>query len=304
MRLLALITTFIFSLGLGFVFGTQVLAQTFRLPTPTPTPTPISVSELEVVELEDPQEVKSVDFTQETEETVAPLERELREQQLGNVFPWNPVKYAIRNAIAAGVAVNTIVLLLLLPIVASVIAAMRHFIGIRGFGIFLPAALSLVFLATGPVSGIFLFVIILVVATLGRIFLKKLRIKLQYLPRMALLLWMVSIGVLAVLFAAPLLPSQISSVSIFPILILVLLAESFLSVQISKSANEAIGLTVETVILALISFILLSLEEIRRYVLLQPEVTLIATAFFDWFIGHFVGLRLMELWKFRKLVLD
>ena len=52
---------------------------------------------------------------------------------------------------------------------------------------------------------------------------------------MALILWIVVLAVLGVLFAAPLIQHpDITNVSIFPILILVLLAEDFSKVQIGK----------------------------------------------------------------------
>jgi hypothetical protein len=114
------------------------------------------------------------------------LAKLLEEQELGPVWPFNPIKYAIRGAVKAGVPENTIVLLLLLPLVAAIIAATRHLVGIRGFGIFLPAALSIVFVSTGPVVGIGMFLIIVFVSTFSRILLRRFKVRLQYLPRMAL----------------------------------------------------------------------------------------------------------------------
>src|SRR5438105_899523 len=64
-------------------------------------------------------------------------------------FWMNPVKYAIRGAISGGVPTNTVVLLLLLTVVAAFIACIRNIVGLRSFGIFLPAALSVVFVAIG-----------------------------------------------------------------------------------------------------------------------------------------------------------
>ncbi|QQS39367.1 hypothetical protein IPM62_02025 [Candidatus Woesebacteria bacterium] len=243
------------------------------------------------------------DITQRTEETASPFHIILANQKLGNMFPFNPVKYAIRSAVSVGVPPNTIVLLLLLPAVAAIIAGARHLIGIRGFGIFLPAALSVVFLAIGPVAGIGLFLIIVAISMGARIFLHKSKIQLQYLPRMALILWFVVIGVLLVLFAAPILRQpDITSVSIFPVLILVLLAEEFSKVQLGKSARTAINLTTETLILALVSFIFLTLEGVRAFALLNPEIFLISVALIDILLGRFVGLRFIELWRFRKLI--
>ena len=84
-------------------------------------------------------------------------------QALGSLGPTNFLKYAIRVALEQGVQPETIVLLFLFPIVAAFIAATRYLIGIRGFGIFTPAMLSVALLAVGVVPGIFLFLLILTI---------------------------------------------------------------------------------------------------------------------------------------------
>lgn len=216
----------------------------------------------------------------------------------------NPIKHAVRAALKFGVPLDTIVLLLLLPLVASVIAAARHLVGVQGFGILLPAALALVFVAVGPVVGIGLFLIIVAMATGIRMLLRKLKISLQYLPRMALILWSVVLGIFVMFLVIPLFtsPPDISDISIFPLIILVLLAEDFTRVQLGKSVRVAVGLTSETIILALVSFIILILPQVEAFALFNPELLLISVAVFDFFLGKYAGLRLLELWRFRKLI--
>ena len=219
------------------------------------------------------------------------------------VLAQGPVKYAIEGAISAGVPAHTVVLLLLLPLVALVIAFARNVIGIRGFGIFLPASLAVVFVAVGPFVGIGLFLVIVAVSTSVRLILRKLKIKLQYLPRMALILWAVVLGVLAVLFLAPVIKfPYLTNVSIFAVLILILLAEEFTKVQLGKSAKIAIGLTSETLILSLISYLFLTFKPLQEYALLKPETTLIAVGILDLILARYSGLRLREVWRFRKLI--
>jgi hypothetical protein len=243
------------------------------------------------------------DITQKTKETLGPLEKILQSQKLGSVWPGNPVKYAIRGAVTAGVPANTIVLLLLLPIMTFVIAFSRNIVGIRGFGIFLPAALSVVFVATGPAVGIGLFLIIVVISTFIRLAFRKLKIKLQYLPRMSFILWAVVLGVLGVLFLAPVLKfSALSNVSIFAVLILVLLSEDFARVQLGKSVRTALNLTFETLLLSLFSYFFLTLKPLQEYVLLNPEISLIGIAILDLLLGQYTGLRIMEFYRFRKLI--
>jgi hypothetical protein len=263
-------------------------------PVPTESPTPVAVAT---------PEPPRPDITQKTEETLGPLDSLLKNQKLGRVWPMNPIKYAVRGAVSAGVPANTIVLLLLLPIVAFIIAFTRNVIGIRGFGIFLPAALSVVFVATGPIVGIGLFLAIVIVSTAVRILLRSLNLKLQYLPRMAFILWAVVSGVLGILFLAPVLKfPELSNVSIFAVLIMVLLAEDFTRVQLGKSVETAISLTFETLILSLISYLALTVRPLQHYVLLNPEISLIGVAFLDFLLGKYTGLRIMEFYRFRKLI--
>ena len=295
MRRNLLSISFFLSLFLGFIATSTILAQGLGPISPSPTSTAEGSPT--------PEPTPRPDLTQKIEETLGPLEKLLDEQKLGSVWPANPMKYAIRGAIEAGVPANTIVLLLLLPVVAFVIAAARHIVGLRGFGIFLPAALSVVFVATGPVLGIVLFLSIVTVSTLFRIILRRSKVKLQYLPRMSLLLLVVVLGILGILFAAPVINQpDLANASIFPVLILVLLAEDFSKVQIGKSAKVAVSLTTETLILSLISFVLMTTKGLQEYALTNPEILLLSVAVLDFLLGKYIGLRFREFWKFRKLI--
>lgn len=280
-----------------FLSASSVVAQTRRAtpsptptesPTPSPTPTP---------------EPPRVDITQKSEETLGRLEMLLKDQSLGAVWPTNPVKYAIRGSVSAGVPANTIVLLLLLPVIAFVIAFTRNVVGIRGFGIFLPAALSVVFVAIGPIVGMGLFLVIVAVSTVVRMVLRKLKLKLQYLPRMAFILWASVVGVLGILFLAPVIRfPDLANVSIFAVLIMILLAEDFIRVQLGKSINTAFNLTSETLILALISYICMTFKPLQEYVLLNPEISILGIGIMDLLLGKYTGLRVMEFYRFRKLI--
>ena len=132
---------------------------------------------------------------------------------------------------------------------------------------------------------------------------RRLKFKLQYLPRMALILLLVVFGILVVLFLTPIIRQpQLTNVSIFPVLILVLLAEDFSRVQLGKSAKVAINLTTETLILALVSYIFLTIKIVQQTALLHPEAFILTVIFIDVMLGRYLGLRFLELWRFRKLI--
>ena len=240
------------------------------------------------------------DLTETKGEVVGQLEQLLRENPVGPLRWNNGLAHVIRRAVDRGVAATTLVLILAFPMVAAVIAASRHLIGLRGFGIFIPAVLAVAFVASGMGPGILLFGVILLTATVGRMALKRLR--LQYLPRMALLLWLVSLGVLGVMTtAAEIGLGNVAAVGIFPVLILILLAENFSEVQATKSMRTAINLTVETMVLALIAAGGVGLPPVQRWVLLNPELAVVTVAVFDVFVGKYVGLRWSEYARFKGL---
>jgi hypothetical protein len=93
-----------------------------------------------------------------------------------------------------------------------------------------------------------------------------------------------------------------TNVSIFAVLIVALLTEDFIRVQLGKSAKTAISLTNETIILALLSYIFLTLRSVQEFALLRPELYLILVLVFDLILGKYSGLRLLEVWRFRRLV--
>ncbi len=213
----------------------------------------------------------------------------------------NIFQFLVDQAILSGVSEEIIVLLLLLPLVASIVGAARHLIGFRGFGIFIPTAIAVAFVKTGIGTGILIFLTILLLASIGRQGLRKLR--LHYLPRMALMLWLVTLGILGMVLASPYLGlTQLTAISIFPIVILILLAEEFIAVQIGKSLREAARMTTETIIIALIGYFIFTLKILHNLALTYPHWVVLTPLFLNLFIGRFTGLRLLEYRRFRRLL--
>ena len=239
------------------------------------------------------EEVVKEDITERTSSVKGKLEGYLTEKEIAGLG-WN-------NFVAQGVSANTIVLVLLFPLVALMISSARHLLGLTGFGIFVPAMLSVAFVATGIRVGMVLFIIIWLLATISRRITK--RLKMQYLPRMSLLMWFVSIGVLMVLLGAVNIDlGELSAVSIFPILILMLLSENFIEVQVGKSKREAFRVTMQTIVMAIGSAVVLKLDWVQKLVLLNPEIYLVVVAVINVYVGKYVGLRLLENFKFKSLL--
>lgn len=298
-RIIVAVFFLLFSFSRNVVFA-QVLPSPSVIPalesttaaTSSGAATPSGIVEVQVEEKQD--------LTQPKSQAKNKLEQVLLDHPAGQLTWYNFIRYAVENAVKKGLPVNTVVLILLFPLIVAIVAVSRHLIGVRGIGILTPALLSVAFLATGIWVGVGLFLLILLVATTARILLK--RLKLQYLPRMSLLLWFVSAGVLGILILTANVGMQnIATVGIFPILILMSLAETFIDIQVGRSASEAKDIIFQTFVLSIISSLILAWEEVQKGVLLYPEVIFFGVALLDILIGKYTGLRLTEYLMFKRV---
>ena len=213
-----------------------------------------------------------------------------------------PIKIAIESIVAVGVPQSTVMLLLLLPFISLLIASFRNLVGIRGFGIFLPASLAVVFVAVGPLMGVGIFLVVAMVSTLVRLALRKAKIKLHYLPRMSLILWFVCLAVLGVLYLSSTFKIENPNISVFAILISALLVEDFIRVSLGKSLKTALTLTAETLFLALISYTLMVVVPLGGVAYSYPDIYLLVILVANILLGRFGGLRLLEIIRFKKLL--
>lgn len=247
------------------------------------------------------QEHKDSDITETGGRQKDELVMLLENNPVGETTPLNFLARSIRSATDKGVPANTLVLLLIFPLVSFFIAFSRHVIGLRGFGVYTPAVLAVAFVSTGIINGIALFLVVLLVTMLTRKLIRP--FKLQYLPRAAMLMWAVSLGILAfLLIAGSLGASALYSTSIFVILIIMLLSENFMDTQLASSQSEAIRLTVETILLATVSSFFIGSKSVQEMVILNPELTLIVVAILNFVVGKYRGLRFLEYFRFRSII--
>ncbi len=240
-------------------------------------------------------------LTETTEEVKGRLESILDKQKLGPLTVTNFIKYAIRQAAEMGIPLNTIVLVFLVPVAATLIAFFRYVVGFSGFGIFTPVMISVAFIATGLGQGLILFLVILFVAILFR-FLTR-RLKIHFLARMSLLLLFISWGVFGLFYFGPKAGfNQVADISIFPILIIILLIENFMEILIGKSRREAFQMTWQTLLVAIVGYYLFNWSWLQEQVLLHPEPIFLLVILFNLFLGRYTKLRLSEYPRFSPII--
>lgn len=249
------------------------------------------------------KEKQAVDITETSGEQKSKLAAVLDQNPIDSLNWHNFLQHLIRDAVKKGLPANIIVILLLFPLVVSIIAASRHIVGLRGFGIYIPAVLSVALVSTEMIIGLIIFIAVLLSATLTRKLVS--RLKFPYLPRNAMILWGVSVVILGLLIlSSHLALFDLLTINIFPILILILLSENFLESQLFNSQKEALSITLETLLISLICSLIISQEIVQQFVILHPELTLFGTAVLNFLIGRYTGLRLLEYTRFRSLLAD
>lgn len=205
--------------------------------------------------------------------------------------------------VSQGVPLDTIILLLMLPLVATIAAFFRQIIGIKAFGIYTPSIITFAFLSFDPKGikyGIALFFGIIITGMLSRYLLKRLRI--LYLPRVAITLTIVSIATLGMLIiGGSFNRTGLASVSIFPLLIMIMLVEKFVATQIEKGDRTALILAMETLIISLIGYAIVRWHVLIEIILAYPWSILI-TIPINIGLGKWTGLRLSEYLRFRKIL--
>ncbi|MBT4123952.1 MAG: hypothetical protein HOE40_00810 [Candidatus Pacebacteria bacterium] len=247
------------------------------------------------------QEKKDSDITETGGKQKSKLAAYLDEHPIGKLTWHNVLQHSIRKAILNGLPANIIVLMLLFPLIASIIAIGRHIVGLKGFGVYIPAVLSVAFVSTGIITGIAIFFAVLLSASVARSVVK--RLKLPLLPRTAMLLWVVTFLILILLMIVSWIDAAaLLSISIFPLLIIMILTENFMSTQLFSSQKEAMSITFDTLLVAVLCSLLISLESVQQFVLLYPEFTLLGVAGLNIIIGKYTGLRLLERVRFESII--
>lgn len=205
----------------------------------------------------------------------------------------------VQEAVALGIPANTIFLILLTPILALMVTLVRVVVGLPTLDMLVPIALAFAFVAVGVAVGVIVLGAILLSSYLSKMSLKKMLI--MFYPKRSISILFLSLFVFAALTVA--LASgfeRIVSVSIFPILVLMLLGDSIVTVQLTKSVNETLTITGTTLLLGLIGFLLAVSETVSNYLLLYPEVVLL-TIPLNILIGRYFGLRLVEYFRFKSV---
>ena len=235
-------------------------------------------------------------------------QNEERDRRIRELFAKRPIDdpsitnfigYAVQHSVRTGVPANTVILVLLLPLLATAVVFFRHVVGVPSLAMLLPVALAITLVATGLAAGLILLATIILTSTVARLILKKIRI--MQFAKMALTIFIVSVGILITLtLSAQIGILSVTQISIFPVLLLILLSQNIVELQIDRSFADMVMISAITVSLGVLGYLLLSYEPIRNFVILYPEAIILVIPL-NILIGRYFGLRFTEYFRFAPI---
>jgi PKD repeat protein len=217
-----------------------------------------------------------------------------------NIRPWNIMSHFVNTMIDRGVPTNTIRLILMLPVIVTVVAFMKQVVGLATLGVYTPSILALSFIALDLSYGLIILFSILFIGTLTRLFLRRYR--LLYIPRMAIVLTVVSLTILMLLFfGAYFNVSSAIGLAVFPMLIMSTMVEKFVSIQSGKGLRSALTLVGEMVLVAILCYYVAEWSWLKVVILGHPEIIFLFLVI-NVILARWSGLRLMEYFRFREII--
>jgi hypothetical protein len=235
----------------------------------------------------------------EEEEEKTDIQQLLERRPVTSPTFFNFFAYWVQKAIALGIPANTIVLIFLIPVIATLIAFVRVIIGLPSLEMLVPIVLSFAFVAVGITAGLIILSAVILASFVSRTLLR--RVPIMYFPKRSLSHLFLAVFVFAALTIAIILDFEsIRNLSIFPVLILTLLGDSIVSVQLRKTIRETVLITAVTLGLALIGYALATSFTVRDLLILWPELILL-TVPVNFLLGRYFGLRLSEVFRFKTL---
>ena len=203
-------------------------------------------------------------------------------------------------AIEAGVSLPALNAILVLPVIAFFLVIGRNLIGLETFGFFAPMLLALAFLSTGLGWGLLIFGAIIGIGGGLRVALQGLRLHL--VARVAILIAVVAMSMAGLtLVGARLGIGALLQVGIFPTVIIANMIENFSNTQLERGAREALRLSANTLLVALVSYGCIENTDLRPLLLAFPEL-LVGIIGLELVIGCWRGMRLVEYVRFARVL--
>ncbi|MEI6887465.1 MAG: 7TM domain-containing protein, partial [bacterium] len=209
---------------------------------------------------------------------------------------------------------STVIFLYTLPILATLIGISRYIIGLRTFNLYPHLILTYIFFQlsftntnTYNVVGALKYGIFIVLFTLIAIILIKSatnRINMHFIPKKAITIIFICVFLLiSLVLAGALYKTAFVNIDSIVLLLVVIIAEEFLSIYTKKGIETLLRVTFGTLTISILMFLLISWPEFQTFILSNSWV-LVVVLVINYIVGKYMGLRITEYFRFKSLLSD
>lgn len=196
-----------------------------------------------------------------------------------------------------GLPMSLLKMILLLPICAVVVALFKNVVGIKTFGVFLPAIVGMAMADMGFLYGVAIYCAL--IAIVGVLHYPLERWGLLYTPRMVALL-IAMVGTLLVFTYAGVVTNNavLGTMAFFPIIVLTIAAERFARTIVEDGYWDAVQLQLQTLVVTFFCYLVFTADFLTGFFLTFPETYAILTGVVL-LLGQWIGLRVTEYHRFH-----
>lgn len=216
----------------------------------------------------------------------------------------------IQSLLTQGFPEFTLLMILLVPVVTTLITFFRYVVGWRSLGIYTTVLLTFALfqlaqtpngtdVASGVIQSLFFMGAIFGIGFPLHILSKDVR--LHYISRISIIVTLTTLGVLA----AGVLLIQTGFALFNPnaplsLVIMIMTLDIFIKNYIRKSTPKTIRYMVNTLGIACIIFLIISMRSVQMFVMTYPEISIL-TLIVNFILGRWTGLRLTEFIRFKEI---
>lgn len=205
------------------------------------------------------------------------------------------------------IPIYALVLLAIVPSIATLVSIGRHVIGSNSFNTYVPIVTSLVFLELGFLPGIIISSIVFLTTLFTRRVL--LRYRMHYFVRISFIYTVVCfvLFIFLVLFYSLYAKFDLSGNSIlsfepiFPIILLVTLVEEYFNTVVKEGENKVFIMFLETLAISIIAFVIVS-SAFFIQVLVDNIWILLLLFPINVVLARWEGLRFVEIFRFKSVI--
>jgi hypothetical protein len=208
--------------------------------------------------------------------------------------------YGISYLQEQGVEDSVILAVLFLPIIVTVVTFMRLVIGFSSLGSRMPIIFSYTFLVLGVKVGV---VSIVLLALISYLFRRMLfRSHLLYTAKVGVLTSILGVALLFLIGGVTYVEWGVFDfTNVLMLILLATMIDRVASIEGEKGWWSTLRVFVETLVIAVAAFAVVSWDSLQVLILSHPEILVLFVAA-NVFMGRFTGLRLMEYFRFREVL--